>query len=264
METTTKPDGTKVETTTAKNSSTSKTTTNPNGSSVTENKAADGSTGTVKTDKHGQTTAETQLSGKAIEDAKKNGEPVKAPVEVEATRNSNTAPVVNIEVPKSAGETKVEIPVTNVKPGTVAVLVHPDGTEEIIKNSVPTEDGIQLTVNGGVTVKIVDNSKNFIDTREHWSRDQVNFVAARELFQGVGDNQFGVGRPMTRGMVNTVLARLAGVDTTPAAGQNWYDKGIRVSELRYITVEAALAGRATITLNCDSPVTRQKVTRHYK
>ena len=114
------------------------------------------------------------------------------------------------------------------------------------------------------TVKIVDNSKDFIDTREHWSRDQVNFVAARELFQGVGDNQFGVGRPMTRGMVNTVLARLAGVDTTPAAGQNWYDKGIRVSELRYITVEAALAGRATITLNCDSPVTRQKVTRRYK
>lgn len=65
------------------------------------------------------------------------------------------------------------------------------GTEEIIKNSVPTEDGIQLTVNGGVTVKIVDNSKDFIDTREHWSRDQVNFVAARELFQGVGNNQFG-------------------------------------------------------------------------
>ena len=264
VQTETKKDGTKVETTTAKDGSTSKTTTNPNGSSVTENKAADGSTGTVKTDRYGQTTAETQLSGKAIEDARKNGEPVKAPVEVKATRNSNTAPVVNIEVPKSAGETKVEIPVTNVKPGTVAVLVHPDGTEEIIKNSVPTEYGIRLTVNGGVTVKIVDNSKDFIDTREHWSRDQVNFVAARELFQGVGDNQFGVGHPMTRGMVNTVLARLAGVDTTPAAGQNWYDKGIRVSELRYITVEAALAGRATITLNCDSPVTRQKVTRHYK
>ena len=226
IQTETKKDGTKVETTTAKDGSTSKTTTNPNGSSVTENKAADGSTGTVKTDKSGQTTAETQLSSKAVETAKKNGEPVKAPVEVEATRNSNTAPVVNIEVPKSAGETKVEIPVSNVKPGTVAVLVHPDGTEEIIKNSVPTEDGIQLTVNGGITVKIVDNSKDFIDTREHWSRDQVNFVAARELFQGVGDNQFGVGRPMTRGMVNTVLARLAGVDTTPATGQNWYDKGI--------------------------------------
>ena len=131
-----------------------------------------------------------------------------------------------MELPKKSGDTKVEIPVTNVKPGTVAVIVHPDGTEEIVKNSLPTEDGIQLTINGSATVKIVDNSKDFIDTREHWSRDQVNFVAARELFQGVGNNQFGVGRPMTRGMVNTVLARLAGVDTTPATGQNWYDKGI--------------------------------------
>ena len=30
---------------------------------------------------------------------------------------------------------------------------------------------------------------------------------------------------MTRGMVNTVLARLAGVDTTPSAGQKWYEVG---------------------------------------
>mgnify|MGYP002166539057 CR=1 FL=1 len=123
-------------------------------------------------------------------------------------------------------ETKVEIPVTNVKPGTVAVLVHPDGTEEIIKNSVPTEDGIQLTVNGGATVKIVDNSKDFIDTRNHWAKDEINFVASRELFKGVTEEHFGVERTMTRAMVNTVLARLAGVDTTPAIGQNWYDKGI--------------------------------------
>ena len=114
------------------------------------------------------------------------------------------------------------------------------------------------------TVKIVDNSKDFIDTRNHWAKDEINFVASRELFKGVTEEHFGVERTMTRAMVNTVLARLAGMDTTPAAGQNWYDKGIRVSELRYITVEAALAGRATITLNCDSPVTRQKVTRRYK
>ena len=89
---TTKPDGTKVQTVTGKDGSTVKTTTNPNGSSVTETKAADGSTGTVKTDKHGRTTAETTLSSKAVETAKRNGEAVKAPVEVEASRDSGTAP----------------------------------------------------------------------------------------------------------------------------------------------------------------------------
>ena len=51
-------------------------------------------------------------------------------------------------------------------------------------------------------------------------------MTSRELFKGVTEEHFGVERTMTRAMVNTVLARLAGVDTTPAAGQNWYDKGI--------------------------------------
>ena len=53
----------------------------------------------------------------------------------------------------------------------------------------------------------------------------MNFVAARDLFQGVGENRFGVSEPMTRGMVNTVLARLADVDTTPGQGQAWYEVG---------------------------------------
>lgn len=172
VKTETRADGTKIQTVTKKDGSVSKTETRKDGSSVTENKAANGSTGTVKTDKNGQTTAETALSSKAIEDAKKSGEPVKAPVEVKATRNSDTAPTVKVELPKNSGDTKVEIPVSNVKPGTVAVLVHADGTEEIVKNSLPTEDGIQLTINGGATVKIVDNSKGFIDTQDHWAEHQ--------------------------------------------------------------------------------------------
>ena len=218
----TKKDGTKVETTTAKDGSTSKTTTNPNGSSVTESKDAAGSTGTVKTDKHGQTEAKTALSSKAIEDAKKSGEPVKAPVEVKATRDSNTAPTVKVELPKGAGETKVEIPVSNVKPGTVAVLVHPDGTEEIVKNSLPTEDGIQLTVNGGATVKIVDNSKDFIDTRSHWAKDAIDFVSARELVNGMNDSIYAPNNSTTRAQLWTILARQNDADLN--GGNTWYEK----------------------------------------
>ena len=228
----TKKDGTKVETTTGKDGSVSKTTTNPNGSSVTETKAADGSTGTVKTDKHGQTTAETTLSNKAIENAKKNGEAVKAPVEVEASRDSSTAPTVKVELPKNSGDTKVEIPVSNVKPGTVAVLVHPDGTEEIVKNSLPTEDGIQLTVNGGATVKIVDNSKDFIDTRNHWAKDAIDFVSARGLVNGMNDSIYAPNNSTTRAQLWTILARQNNADLTGGAtwfenAQNWAkEKGI--------------------------------------
>ena len=228
----TKKDGTKVETTTGKDGSVTKTTTNPNGSSVTETKAADGSTGTVKTDKNGNTEAETKVSTKAVEDAKKSGEAVKAPVEVKASRDSSTAPTVKVELPKNSGDTKVEIPVSNVKPGTVAVLVHADGTEEIVKNSLPTEDGIQLTVNGGATVKIVDNSKDFIDTRNHWAKDAIDFVSARGLVNGMSATIYAPNNSTTRAQLWTILARqndadLNGGNTWYESAQNWAkDKGI--------------------------------------
>ncbi|WP_302645760.1 S-layer homology domain-containing protein [uncultured Dysosmobacter sp.] len=218
----TRRDGSVTQTTTGKDGSVSKTETKKDGSSVTENKAADGSTGTVKTDKHGQTEAKTALSNKAIEDAKKNGEAVKAPVEVKASHDSSTAPTVKVELPKGAGETKVEIPVSNVKPGTVAVLVHPDGTEEIVKNSVPTEDGIQLTVNGGATVKIVDNSKNFIDTRNHWAEDAIDFVSARGLVNGMSDTIYAPNNSATRAQLWTILARQN--DANLSGGNTWYEK----------------------------------------
>ena len=225
-ETATKPDGTKVETVTKPDGTTVKTESKPDGSSVTENKATDGSTGTVKTDKNGQTTAETTLSGKAVEDAKKSGEAVKAPVEVKASRDSNTAPTVKVELPKGAGETKVEIPVSNVKPGTVAVLVHPDGTEEILKDSIPTEDGIRLTINGGATVKIVDNSKDFADTRSHWAKDAIDFVSARGLVNGMSATIYAPNNSTTRAQLWTILARqndanLSGGNTWFENAQNW-------------------------------------------
>ena len=206
----TKADGSKTETTTA---------TTPGGST--------GSTVT-KTDTKGnsQTEANAKLSDKDVKDAQETGEAVTVPVkDIEAGKDSNSATEIKIDVPKNSGKTTVEIPVDNVTSGTVAVIVHPDGTEEIAKSSTPTEDGVQLEIDGSATVKIIDNSKDFIDTRDHWSRDEVNFVAARELFNGVGNNLFGVSQPMTRGMVNTVLARLAGVDTTPSQGQAWYEVG---------------------------------------
>ena len=224
-ETKTEADGTKSET-----KSETKTDANgvTSGTETTKTTAPNGSTGTTTTTTENgitKTEAETKISNKAVEDAKKSGEAVKVPTEVKAGENSNSAPIVKVELPKNADETKIEIPVSDVNSGTVAVIVHEDGTEELVKNSKPTEDGVQLTVDGSATVKIIDNSKDFRDARDHWSRDEVNFVTSREIFNGVGGNDFGVDQPMTRGMVNTVLARLAGVDTTPKTGQKWYEVG---------------------------------------
>ena len=221
-ETITSKDGTKSETKsetkTDKNGVTS-------GTETTKTTTANGSTGmTVTTIENGEskTAAEAKVSSKAVEDAKKNGEAVKAPVEVNATRDSSTAPTVKIELPRNSGDTNVEIPVTNVKPGTVVVIVHPDGTEEIVKNSLPTEDGIQLTVNGGATVKIVDNSKDFIDTQNHWAKDAIDFVSARGLVDGMNAVSYAPDASTTRAQLWTILARQNDADLS--GGTNWYEK----------------------------------------
>ena len=211
-----------TQTTTAKDGSVSKTETRKDGSSVTENKAADGSTGTIKTDKNGKTEMNAKVSAKAVENAKKNGEPVEAPVEVEASRNSNAAPTVKVELPQNAGKTEVEIPVSNATAGTVAVLVHADGTEEILKASVPTENGIRLTVDGSATVKIVDNAKGFIDTQTHWAKGEIDFVSARELVNGISATRYAPDATATRAQMWTILARQNDADLS--GGANWYEK----------------------------------------
>ncbi len=233
--TTTNPDGSTTTTTTDKATGTVTTVTKyPDGStttvetkkdgSVTEtNKTAGGSVGTVKSDASGKTEISASISGSDISAAEKKGEPVIAPVTVTPAASSAAAPIIKVSVPASAGEVSVAIPVNGAQQGTVAVRVNADGTEEIIKTSIVTENGVVLGVKGTEQIKIINNNKDFIDTVGHWAESDVDFVSARELFNGTGPATFSPEASMTRGMVVTVLARLAGENTD--GGANWYDKG---------------------------------------
>ena len=184
-----------------------------------------GSTGTTTTttDANGtKTEAVTTISSKAVDEAKKNDEAVTVPVDVKATEDSQTAPTVKVELPKNSGETKVEIPVSNVTPGTVVAIVKPDGTEEIVKDCIPTENGIQLAVEDNVTLKVFDNAKDFTDTKGHWAEPYIDFASARELLNGISEDTFAPEQPTTRAMMWTVLARQD--DTDLSGGTTWYDK----------------------------------------
>ena len=233
--TTKNPDGSTTTTTTDKATGTvTETTKNPDGStttvetkkdgSVTEtNKTAGGSVGTVKSDANGNTEISASISAADVSAAAKKNEPVAAPVSVAPAASPAAAPVIKLSVPASAGEVSVVIPVTNAQQGTVAIKVNPDGTEEIIKTSVVTKDGVVLGVKGSTQIKIVNNDKDFSDTVGHWAESDVDFVSARELFTGTAPQTFSPEAATTRGMVVTVLARLAGESTD--GGANWYDKG---------------------------------------
>ena len=217
------------------NNSSSTTTKNPDGSTTTTttNKAtgavtettttANGSVGTVKTDANGSTEISASISAADVKAAEQKNAPVIAPITVTPAASSAAAPIIKLSVPANAGEVAVAIPVVNAKQGTVAVKVNPDGTEEIIKTAVVTENGLVLGVKGSMQIKVINNSKNFADTVGHWAASDVDFVSARELFNGTAPALFSPEASMTRGMVVTVIARLAGENTD--GGANWYDKG---------------------------------------
>ncbi len=233
--TTKNPDGSTTTTTTDKTTGTvTETTKNPDGSTTTvetkkdgsvtaTNKTANGSVGTVKTDANGNSEISANISAADVSAAAKKNEPVAAPVSVAPAASPAAAPVIKLSVPANAGEVSVVIPVTNAQQGTVAIKVNPDGTEEIIKTSVVTKDGVVLGVKGSTQIKIVNNDKDFSDTVGHWAESDVDFVSARELFTGTAPQTFSPESATTRGMVVTVLARLAGENTD--GGANWYDKG---------------------------------------
>lgn len=198
----------KTETVTNADGSTTKTETKPDGTTVETTTKPDGSTTVAETKPDGSvSTVEKRADGTEIKTAQ--------PVSGEIT--------ASVSVPKSVGSTRVDIPVSKPSGSMVAVIVHPDGTEEIVRGSVVTETGVALRAEGDVRLKIIDNAKSFNDMANHWAKDAVEFASSRELFNGVGNDAFGPDLSMTRGMVSTVLARLAGADT--AGGETWYAKG---------------------------------------
>ena len=206
----TKSDGTVIETTTWRDGSTLTAETSPNGRVETVEKRADGTT-------------------------------------VETVESASGGITASVSVPKSVGSTRVDIPVSKPTGSMVAVIVHPDSTEEIARGSVVTETGVALRAEGDVRLKVIDNAKRFNDMANHWAKDAVEFASSRELFNGVGNDAFGPDLSMTRGMVSTVLARLAGADT--AGGETWYAKG---------TVWAVENGISDGTAP-EQPVTREQL-----
>ena len=143
---------------------------------------------------------------------------------VPAASSSRQAEELEITIPKNT-TVKVEIPVRNVTPGTVVAIVHADGTEEIVRTSIVTKNGVALELTSSATVKVYDNSKFFSDVpAANWASDAVAFASSRELFNGTGANTFSPNAPMTRQMLMTVLARLDGTDTSGnayAKGMEW-------------------------------------------
>ena len=197
------------------------TVTNPDGSTTTTVTTDDGSSSTTTVGTDGKVEADVTLTEEAVSNA--NGGAVALPMpELSVTTNKSEAPTVTVNLP-SKDATKVEVPVKDVTPGTVAILVHPDGTEEVIKDTVTSAGGITVALSDGATIKVVDNSKSFGDvSANHWGASAIDFATSRELFAGTGANEFSPEGKMTRAMIWSVLARYEGADIPGGTGDTWY------------------------------------------
>lgn len=197
------------------------TVTNPDGSTTTTITKEDGSSSTTTVGTDGKVESDVTLSEDAINNA--DGAAVALPIpEVPVTTDKTMAPTVTVNLP-SKDATKVEVPVKDVTPGTVAIIVHADGTEEVIKDTVTSDGGITVALSDGATIKIVDNSKSFDDvTSDYWGASAIDFATSRELFAGTGESEFSPEGQMTRAMIWSVLARYEGADTSGTSGDEWY------------------------------------------
>ncbi|MFC5401418.1 S-layer homology domain-containing protein [Cohnella soli] len=97
----------------------------------------------------------------------------------------------------------------------------------------------------------------FNDISNHWAASSIRYVVEHELFTGTAANTFSPDRTMTRGMLVTVMHRLAG---KPEAGTNHFQD---VSENSYYRDAAAWASQNNIVNGMDSTrfAPEQSVTR---
>ncbi len=158
-------------------------------------------------------------------------------------------------------------PAATEKPGNLfLVYVDEKGNAEYMTGS--SYDVQQKVVMGATThfsvygVGYQYDTQLFTDIKGHWAETSIQFVAARGLLSGTGNNQFSPNTGMTRGMFVTALGRLAGID--PGDYKN--SKFIDVAADAYYAPYAAWAaekgivsGTTAVTFSPDSKITREQM-----
>jgi hypothetical protein len=156
-----------------------------------------------------------------------------------------------------AGGIKLRVPLSE-KPsaGTVALLVREDGSEEVILLSAVDAGAVLAILDGSARVRIADQSRAFDDVRAGaWFKEDADFVSARGLFQGTGENAFSGDAPMTRAMLASVLYRLAGSPSaegdafSDVSATAWYREAAKwaVSSGVIRGMDGGFAGNSNIT-----------------
>ena len=204
-----------------------KTTTRPDGTTVREVLLSDGAQTTVTTPADGSVSWETLTrQGRLVSHTVTLGQnwngatlPLPALTPYPADQRQK-APLITLRTGREEA-VRVAVDLVVQRPSTVVSRVLEDSSEEIVKTCFLTKTGIAFPARDGEQFRIWENPKYFEDAASHWAADAIAFVTSRGLFSGTTETGFQPESPMTRAMLWTVLARMEGVDTTPAEGTIW-------------------------------------------
>ncbi|HHX60480.1 MAG TPA: hypothetical protein GX707_07050 [Epulopiscium sp.] len=170
------------------------------------------------------------------------------------------------------GKISISIPYTlgaDEKSENLAVYyINEDGKVEEMPNSIYDKKNGKISFETDHFSKFVIGYKEdadimtFTDIENHWAKDNIEFVTARGLFTGTGQDKFSPELSMTRGMFVTVLGRLANADVSSYKTSNFTDVKTDAYYMGYM--EWANENKIVEGINQDSfgpdmPITREQI-----
>ncbi len=118
-----------------------------------------------------------------------------------------------------------------------------------------------------LTLEPQDTSKTFTDVKaDKWYKQAIDYTYSYGLIAGMSKTEFGISKTVTRGMFVTILARIAGVDTSGTANKNANQvfEDVKVGKYYSAAVEWAynnkvVAGVDEKNFAPDAPIERQQL-----
>lgn len=223
-----------------------------------------GSTGSTVTKDGATTSATATISEAAVTQAKANDGVITVPISIWALEET-IAPPMDVNMPlvvTTDSPAKVQVPVVNMGPYAVAYIVDENGNEVLDKYSTMTDTTLIFNVEGTSIIKVVDNSKEFVDVpADSWMNDAIQYVAAREIFKGTSTSEktYSPDMSTTRGQIATALYRF---DRNPLADPNSL---LPDAEGKWYETEASWSLNAGVFKGSDGffegdrPITRQEL-----
>jgi hypothetical protein len=108
-------------------------------------------------------------------------------------------------------------------PNAIVVYYLDDSGKLTMVQGVYKNGSIQMTLKHFSKYVIGYNKVSFTDVANEWYAPAVNFIAAREITTGVGNNLFAPNAEVSRGQFITILCRAYGI--APKTGDNFADAG---------------------------------------